>query len=455
MSKLIVRIEVTKLFGDRDIVIQLPADERVAFLHGPNGAGKSTVLRMMEALFRLRIEVLESISFTQFVVVTDDGTRFGARRRPVKRPTGSGANRNRRIHGQEFAIEFFSDGTVWTPPAADLKDASVRRLLEEWIPDLERIDVDAWFDSNQHDVVTFGEALRRYNELLPPGIHRIGDGPPPEIGRVAGEFAVELIGAQRLQGQGVSRKRGSVGRPVLQAEAVVDRQREAMSLEISRALAAYAEHSQSLDRTFPIRLLDTLAERKSPPSAASVRQQVHRVAELRADFEGVGLLDEGEAELTPDRAGAAKTAERRMLALYLDDVRKKLGQLEPLAQRLELFKRLINQKFDRKLVSIDRAQGYVVYDQSGNAIRPSQLSSGEQHELVLLYRLIFSPDPRVLFLVDEPELSLHVAWQESVTRDLEEIAALVDAQFVLATHSPVVTGERWDLLVDMKTAYRS
>ena len=52
------------------------------------------------------------------------------------------------------------------------------------------------------------------------------------------------------------------------------------------------------------------------------------------------------------------------------------------------------------------------------------LSSGEQHELVALYDLLFRVPNNAFILIDEPELSLHVAWQEEFLRDLQEIAKL-------------------------------
>ena len=44
---------------------------------------------------------------------------------------------------------------------------------------------------------------------------------------------------------------------------------------------------------------------------------------------------------------------------------------------------------------------------SGQVIRPSQLSSGEQQLLALAYELLFGSEPETAVLLDEPELSLH------------------------------------------------
>ncbi|MEC4867623.1 MAG: AAA family ATPase, partial [Jaaginema sp. PMC 1078.18] len=81
---------------------------------------------------------------------------------------------------------------------------------------------------------------------------------------------------------------------------------------------------------------------------------------------------------------------------------------------------------------------------------PTELSSGEQHELVLLYELLFKVEPNSLVLIDEPELSLHVGWQVQFLKDLQEIVKLANLDILMATHSPDIIQDRWDLTVELK-----
>ena len=78
------------------------------------------------------------------------------------------------------------------------------------------------------------------------------------------------------------------------------------------------------------------------------------------------------------------------------------------------------------------------------------LSSGEQHEVVLLFDLLFGTEENSLIMVDEPELSLHVAWQRQMLEDLQEMAELSDFRALLATHSPQIIGKRWDLTIELQ-----
>ncbi|MCB0909950.1 MAG: AAA family ATPase, partial [Nocardioidaceae bacterium] len=52
--------------------------------------------------------------------------------------------------------------------------------------------------------------------------------------------------------------------------------------------------------------------------------------------------------------------------------------------------------------------------------------------------------PGQLVLIDEPEISLHVAWQRQFLNDLQRIAQLGEMRFIVATHSPQIVGEWGD-----------
>ena len=103
-----------------------------------------------------------------------------------------------------------------------------------------------------------------------------------------------------------------------------------------------------------------------------------------------------------------------------------------------------------KSLSLNRESGFRLKAKSGEPIQLEDLSSGEQHELVVLYELLFRAPKNGLVLVDEPEISLHVAWQSRFLSDLMEILRLTGSYGIVATHSPVIIGTRWDLTQELK-----
>jgi len=69
------------------------------------------------------------------------------------------------------------------------------------------------------------------------------------------------------------------------------------------------------------------------------------------------------------------------------------------------------------------------------------LSSGEQQVLILFSYIAFNSQDGQVFIIDEPELSLHIKWQEDFLEQLERITPKT-TQLILATHSPILTNKK-------------
>ncbi|MDK9700758.1 MAG: ATP-binding protein, partial [bacterium] len=118
--------------------------------------------------------------------------------------------------------------------------------------------------------------------------------------------------------------------------------------------------------------------------------------------------------------------------------------------RIELFKNIINSRFLYKSFEIDKDKGFIIRsNHEASCVPPSKLSSGEQHELVLAYQLLFKTKANSLIFIDEPELSLHVSWQRQFLSDISKISKLANLDFLIATHSPTIISDRRDLMVKL------
>lgn len=82
--------------------------------------------------------------------------------------------------------------------------------------------------------------------------------------------------------------------------------------------------------------------------------------------------------------------------------------------------------------------GFKRHNSKHDVIGISELSSGEQQLLTLAIKLCATANEGLLFLVDEPENSLHVAWQRAIPRMLEIVCTNLGCSVAVATHSPVV-----------------
>ena len=84
-----------------------------------------------------------------------------------------------------------------------------------------------------------------------------------------------------------------------------------------------------------------------------------------------------------------------------------------------------------------------------NYVPLSTLSSGEQHLLILYYRLFFETESDTLVMIDEPEISMNVVWQRNFLKDLQRIVELRQFDVLIATHSPQIIHDKWDWVVHL------
>ena len=120
-----------------------------------------------------------------------------------------------------------------------------------------------------------------------------------------------------------------------------------------------------------------------------------------------------------------------------------------------LFTQIINSRLTFKHIIISRDSGFNIVDDDNpkKTLNLSQLSSGEKQEIVLFYDLIFSTKEKLLLLIDEPEISLHISWQKKFLDDLLEVAKHSNIQVIVATHSPQIVSNHMDIQIDLGELY--
>jgi predicted ATP-binding protein involved in virulence len=94
-------------------------------------------------------------------------------------------------------------------------------------------------------------------------------------------------------------------------------------------------------------------------------------------------------------------------------------------------------------------RGSILISYQGTHFPVFELSSGEAQIFVLLTHLSFNTDAKEagVFIIDEPELSLHILWQEILVESL--LKANDGLQYILATHSPSVILDEIDAIIDI------
>jgi predicted ATP-binding protein involved in virulence len=141
---------------------------------------------------------------------------------------------------------------------------------------------------------------------------------------------------------------------------------------------------------------------------------------------------------------------QKALSLYLEDWEVRVAIYNELLMKIALFLSAINNKsFTNKKFTVDAEQGFCFSTNDGKRLRLTDLSSGEQNQIIILYELLFNVPPGSLVLIDEPETSMHIAWQLEFLQDIENIAKISGLSFIIATHSPDLINDKMDLCVDL------
>ncbi|GJK48939.1 AAA family ATPase [Serratia marcescens] len=110
---------------------------------------------------------------------------------------------------------------------------------------------------------------------------------------------------------------------------------------------------------------------------------------------------------------------------------------------------LLNSMFNgRKKFSVSDKNELVVMTKDGRVIGLDELSSGEKQLLIILGETLLQHSGHVIYIADEPELSLHVIWQEQLIGAITKINP--NAQIIFATHSPDIVGVEQDAIIDME-----
>lgn len=450
-------ISVEGLFGIFNHVIPLSHSDRVTIIHGPNGLGKTMMLRMIAALTNGRISIFERVPFEQFSVRFHDGSSVIIRHRAA-----SAADESKRRSKLDVTL-FGSDGTALQQSTnEDFPEVprSVLDKIDQKVPRPFGRSGTGWRNEETGQFYSLDEILDRFPAVVDslPAKYYVNafstafDGIDAffvETTRLSAETSSREDEISRYYSRAMQNDlivSSQELRPVLGLR--VDQYSKDVVQRIKSALADYAKNSQESDRTFPERLVRFVRDREHVLSERDILQKMADLEVKRQRLISLGFLDSesGLNDLTEDDVRRAQEA----LTIYVDDVQKKLAVFDDLSQRVGKLIDIVNERFRYKSLTLHRERGFRLKTRAGKTIQLEDLSSGEQHELVVLYELLFRAPRDGLILVDEPEISLHVAWQSRFLTDLMDILKLTGSYGIVATHSPVIIGTRWDLTQELK-----
>ncbi len=121
----------------------------------------------------------------------------------------------------------------------------------------------------------------------------------------------------------------------------------------------------------------------------------------------------------------------------------------PLSESIIVYKDIVNDILINKTIDVSDSGKIVITMRNGTALPLNKLSSGESQILVMFYSILFHCQAGSLLIVDEPEISLHVSWQQTLGDYFNDISRVRNIQMVITTHSPQIIHDKWDLAQEL------
>ncbi|HAV36354.1 MAG TPA: hypothetical protein DCX52_08360 [Massilia sp.] len=446
----IKRLVVEGLHEQFDVDITLKPGLNI--IYGKNGRGKTTVLHILVNALELDFKRFDYLNFRRIVITTFNGTELVI----IK------------THGIGIQVLLNGAATSFTGDAqtlSDVESASIRAALgprPTYLPAfrsvLERVRyeyISPYRDTRQDadiELITQKEqqALREASEA------REGVSETRAIRDEATLTARKTVQCRQWFGSFV---------PVVRYPSIIDVD-DGLSSEWRSAQLKMAQREQSMFADVFVQVFRTIVgldERKG--SFQNEDALIASVAEL-LDTTGnetgtqgpsaiYGRLLEAAAFLKQKGERDSKSVETSVLQLYFETLSTRKSERTSAFQKSRDFESSINKFLDKKTLKIGESnlrrgiQSSVrVGTEGGRSYGLSALSSGEKQILTMLYSASRSRFKRGIFLIDEPELSLHIDWQRKILREL--MAQAPDCQLIACTHSPEVGADHFDETQDFE-----
>lgn len=106
-----------------------------------------------------------------------------------------------------------------------------------------------------------------------------------------------------------------------------------------------------------------------------------------------------------------------------------------------LFFDIMDSLFAHTGKTIVRDCNEIMFEIDGERLSPYSLSSGEKQILVIFLTILVQDNRPFVLFMDEPDISLHVEWQQQLIRRILSLNRNV--QIILTTHSPAVIMDGW------------
>jgi len=441
-------IKVDDLFGLFDHVIPLDLGSGVTIIHGPNGVGKTIVLRMIDEVFSGKARILKKVPYSTFTISFHSGDELVITSTKAATEDGTRVLHYRIMYQGQLSETAGDTG----PDEEAIRQASM--YLAPWSYE----GGGKWRDPRDGEIIDFEELHTRQH--IPPTLRsRLVWKRDPLLEKFSKKCRIRLISTDRLtpkigedtlRQERLSRYNYAAGYRIdeLVVNASVEDQNADKAISFYSAdlrrrvqaiLTEYGRRTESLDRSLVRRLIRDEKREETPDELVRMFKQLDQKRRRLTDL---GLLNVAEdlvgVDATEDEVRRIVSASPAVFSVYVRDMQQKLALFDGLQSKMELLRGRTDERFQFKRLIFNPQEGFIFRSDSGEIVAANDLSSGEQHEIVMLYEILFLAEDYNLILIDEPEISLHLEWQMEFLEDLSKILREAKVDILMATHSAAI-----------------
>lgn len=417
-------IYIKKLFGLYDYKLDLfyDSEDKLTILTGPNGYGKTTILTIINKLNPRELFYFYLLKFERIEVGMMDGSCINIYQKYIEK------EKKQKETGNGSDIKLDSEKEVrfeWMDPE--------KNVVSFFVYNTQNIDkaqrrslYQLYFSNKSENDYDKNELLnnRQFNENI---AHSLGQG--TFLMQLEG-IKSDFIKANRIYNE-INEKAKDLP---------IQRIKKNLKDILTSANKEFLEQSQRIEKRF---INDILSCDNSIIEENKYNEMAKVVTDKCNDLIKFRLTDKIEIPSYVENKSY-------LLYSYIKSLNEKFDKFGNLPDKLNLFEKLISsKKFANKKISFSPQHGFLIVSDTGEFLDESLLSSGEQNEIVLLYKLIFEISDNSTLLIDEPENSLHVAWQSVFLDDIKEIARIKRLQVIISTHSITIVSNGEENAIDL------
>jgi len=445
----IKRIIVNNLFDRLNYDINIDIGNNVSILSAPNGCGKTTIFKFLDFIFNPRFKTfseIKGIPFVKFSCDLDNGhTLMLAREKleaPKKAPLRAQDTSNYNVAvsllGTEYDFVFYITDDTNKPHRISF----TQTVIDDRRSGISHTYYEDDDDYEEPQYVT-GMGLARYRRFF-----ALIDS---AVRKYSCKINLDFIIANRLQKIYVPQgNRNSNAHSNREPERVdyLKLASDEMVANITNWRNKYTALSETAKSKLPLMYIAS-----TDPTDVSFQDFESRWNKYHQElqkFYELGILEEREAIIDSNQLKNAFNQKRAFLVTYLDAFEGTLAPLQDNYGKLKLFADIFHKRNEITQKRIKFTPNGIEIYTGEKKIDIDCLSSGEKNDFVMFYRLIFNTEKYGVVLIDEPEISLHIEWQEEYLDRLIEICKMNNLQAIVATHSPNIVNGHFDLFVDKR-----